>query len=804
MKSSRYALRRTSNVCFLAICAVLAATAVTISNSSPVSATGAFYVSCVNGSDSNPGTAGAPWKTLAKANAAPLAPGDQLLLARGCTWDGQRLDAAWNGTAAAPITIGAYGSGARPIVKNGSNQNFKVTGSYLVLDGLESNNEPRVLDPCGQPIGSYYGFNFAGGAHDNTLVNSVSSGSEAGVHLGATSRATKVLSNVLTGNNVMETFGTNNDLGAWGIDIISNDNEIAYNVFSDNAAVCTNGTIRRASNSLEIYAGSNNNIHDNSSFNDRVFTELGSSASIKSTNNTFANNLFVTARPDSRFIVTRGAKDATYGPVAGTTVANNTTFQTGAGSQSVVCSLGCGTTILSVSSNVLWAEEKVIYADAPFALGTNLVWNSAGNPFAQIIGGSTSGLVVANPQFADPASNNFLAMAAPTLGARPNTSTPAGPTPVPPPVASKFRILDTRQGAPQVAYTGGKPSAGQTISLQVAGRGDVPTSGVAAVTMNVVLTESSGSGFVTAWPSGQPRPVASNLNVEGVNATISTLVTVPLGADGKVNLFTQSGGHLVADVAGWLPTGTFVSTSPTRILDTRPGAMQLGYSGDRPGVGATVDLKVGGNGVPASGVSAVVLSLTATDAAGPGFVTIWPAGSPRPLASVLNAAAAGSTVSNQVTVPLGAGGKVSIFTQSGTHLVADIAGYYVGGDKFHSLIPTRVLDTRGGSGQMAYAGGKPVGGQTVSLPVLGRAGVPASGVAYVILNLTATDATAAGYVSAWPGGTERPQTSVLNLSDPGQTRANAVFAPVGADGTVALYSQSGTHLVVDVSGWLAG
>jgi len=332
----------------------------------------------------------------------------------------------------------------------------------------------------------------------------------------------------------------------------------------------------------------------------------------------------------------------------------------------------------------------------------------------------------------------------------------------------------------------------------------VPTSGVAAVTMNVVMTESSGSGFVTAWPSGTPRPNASNLNVDGVGATVSTLVTVPLGADGKVNLFTQSGGHLVADVAGWLPTGSFVATAPTRILDTRAGDGQLGYQGDRPGPGSVVDLAVAGVGpVPKTGVAAVVLSLTATDAAGPGFVTIWPSGSERPLASVLNEPAAGATTSNQVTVPLGAGGNVSIFTQTGAHLVADVAGYYVSGGGFKSLMPTRILDTRGGDQQMSYTGAKPAGGQTITLPVLGRAGVPSSGVGYVVVNLTATDATAAGFVSAWPGGTDRPLTSVLNLTEVGQTRANAVFAPVGADGTVELFSQSGTDLVVDVTGWLA-
>ena len=87
------------------------------------------------------------------------------------------------------------------------------------------------------------------------------------------------------------------------------------------------------------------------------------------------------------------------------------------------------------------------------------------------------------------------------------------------------------------------------------------------------------------------------------------------------------------------------------------------------------------------------------------------------LASALNEPAAGATTSNQVTVPLGADGKVSIFTQSGAHLVADVAGYYVTAGGFHSLMPTRILDTRGGDQQLAYSGPKPAGGQTITLPV---------------------------------------------------------------------------------------
>jgi len=106
------------------------------------------------------------------------------------------------------------------------------------------------------------------------------------------------------------------------------------------------------------------------------------------------------------------------------------------------------------------------------------------------------------------------------------------------------------------------------------------SSGVVAVMISLVLTESSGSGFVTVWPSGQPRPLAANLNAEGVGGTISNLVTVPLGPDGMVDIFAQSGGHLVADVAGWLPLKTFVAMAPVRVLDTRSGPGQAGYSGD--------------------------------------------------------------------------------------------------------------------------------------------------------------------------------------------------------------------------------
>jgi len=88
-----------------------------------------FYVDCANGADGASGASeSAAWKTVGRANDAALNPGDSLLFKRGCTWTGTALDAGWNGTADAPITIATYGSDAtRPRIADAG---IIVTGDY--------------------------------------------------------------------------------------------------------------------------------------------------------------------------------------------------------------------------------------------------------------------------------------------------------------------------------------------------------------------------------------------------------------------------------------------------------------------------------------------------------------------------------------------------------------------------------------------------------------------------------------------------------------------------------------------------
>ena len=351
-------------------------------------------------------------------------------------------------------------------------------------------------------------------------------------------------------------------------------------------------------------------------------------------------------------------------------------------------------------------------------------------------------------------------------------------------------------------YSGGKPQPGQVLTVAIAGQGGVPATNVSGVVLNLTAAEADGWGYVTAWPGG-PQPEASNLNLENVGQTRPNLVSASLGADGATRLFTYGGTHLLADVLGYYqPTasasaGRLVPLPPTRLLDTRGGG-SIGYSGDKPGAGTTVTLPIAGTGgVPPTGAIAVVLNVTATEADGFGYVTVYPDGD-APVASNLNLQYAGQTIANQVIVRLGGDGAIRLFTYGSTHLLADVVGWFTDATAkassdglFVPVSPYRVLDSR------SAAPREP--GSVLTLPVA-TTGTPAAGARAVVLNVTAVDTGGWGYVSVYPQG-DPPNASSLNIDGPGQTIANHVVCPVGSDGAVRLFTYGATHLLADVTGW---
>ncbi len=121
-----------------------------------------------------------------------------------------------------------------------------------------------------------------------------------------------------------------------------------------------------------------------------------------------------------------------------------------------------------------------------------------------------------------------------------------------------------------------------------------------------------------------------------------------------------------------------------------------------------------------------------------------------------------------------------------------------------SLEPARLLETRQGLSTVDgsfNAMGALGGGQSLNLTVVGRAGVPASGVGAVVVNVTVADPTASGFVTVFPSGSALPTASNLNFVA-GQVTPNLVVAKVGALGQITLFNSAGsTQLIVDVVGW---
>ena len=231
--------------------------------------------------------------------------------------------------------------------------------------------------------------------------------------------------------------------------------------------------------------------------------------------------------------------------------------------------------------------------------------------------------------------------------------------------------------------------------------------------------------------------------------------------------------------------------TPARVVDTR---INLGATRLTGTVQKRIQI-TGRGGVPAQ-ATAISANFTITDPVAAGYLTVWSCGGERPVVSTLNYGT-GEAVPNGASVPLDADGGVCVYSLSSADLVVDVNGFYStsGGGKFAAIEPARLLDTR------TSGGGRLSAGSVRALQVTGVAGVPADA-SIVALNVTSILPNVAGYVTVYPCDAPRPTVSSLNPK-PGSIKPNIVLAPVGADGTVCLYTLTDVDLLVDVTGFVA-
>ncbi len=279
----------------------------------------------------------------------------------------------------------------------------------------------------------------------------------------------------------------------------------------------------------------------------------------------------------------------------------------------------------------------------------------------------------------------------------------------------------------------------------------------ATVIGNLTVTDTQQSGYLTAWPCDQPRPVTSVANFTA-GPTVPAFTTVRTDARGDFCVYTTAWSHLI-----WDQTATTSLSLPERRMDTRSFGAPV-----RGGSIVRVD-----TGVPNSSVVGT-LTVTAPEAAG--FTSAWPCLEPQPYISVNNFTA-GQTTSNFTAVRSDANGNVCLYTTATAHLLWD---QQRGTPALDLPAPQVVVDTR--SGDPLASGG------TLRIPT-GHPGTTVLG------NLTAIGPGADGYLTVWNCSDTRPTASALNYVA-GEVVPSFVAARADANGDICVYSTAATHLLL--------
>jgi YVTN family beta-propeller protein len=374
--------------------------------------------------------------------------------------------------------------------------------------------------------------------------------------------------------------------------------------------------------------------------------------------------------------------------------------------------------------------------------------------------------------------------------------------PVPP-----CRLLDTR---PDRGGSGPIPAGtAENFNLpQLAQSASPPCadlSSAVAYSLNVSVVPASLLGYLTIWPTGEPRPTVATLNsLDGrikANAAI-----VPAGYQGDISIYATNTTNVILDINGYFTTGSpstlaFYPLTPCRIADTRKRNFPQGLGAPfLPGLQERdfPILNAASCNIPST-AAAYSLNFSVVPHGPLGYLTVWPTDQSRPTVSTLNDIP-GTIIANAAIVPAGTGGDISVYPSNDTDVIIDINGYFdtpgTGGLSLYPMAPCRVIDTRHvGSGQ-PFTGELMPPVDVVDSPCQ----PPAAAQAYVF-NATVVPYGTLGYLTLWPDGTDRPMVSTLNALD-GSITNNMAIVPTN-NGSVDAYASGTTQLILDISSYFA-
>ncbi len=243
--------------------------------------------------------------------------------------------------------------------------------------------------------------------------------------------------------------------------------------------------------------------------------------------------------------------------------------------------------------------------------------------------------------------------------------------------SSPCRIADTRFpdgpfGGPSLAARGSRDFA---VSSSPCG---IP-SGAGAYSLNVTAVPDDGLAFLTAWPTGQQRPLVSTLNSFS-GKVVANAAIVPSGSNDSVSVYAFNPTDVILDINGYFSRGgqagglAFYAVTPCRIADTRNDDGPFGGPILEFRTTRTFGIPAGACNIPNT-AAAYAMNVTVVPDGPLWYLTAWPTGVARPDVSTLNSWD-GSAVANAAIVPAGADGAISVYASGRTHVILDINGYF--------------------------------------------------------------------------------------------------------------------------------
>ena len=354
----------------------------------------------------------------------------------------------------------------------------------------------------------------------------------------------------------------------------------------------------------------------------------------------------------------------------------------------------------------------------------------------------------------------------------------------------------------------------------------MPT-GATGVVLNLTAVDTTDNGVIECYPDGTTAPTVSNLDY-ATGQTINNMVTIPIGADGKIDCAvggdSTTSTDLIGDLEGYYaPTNSssYIAIQPGRILDSRSGSGIGSYTGTLAS-GNSVTLPIEGASavtyinsatgnstetLPTTGITAVAVNITvvATSGTGTGIITADADGATGGTGTDLNYPTDDENLAEPAIVKVGTDGKIKI-TASGTsgaasYLLVDVTGYYYNGATapsgttpavFVPVTETRILDTR------KITDTELLPGEYYEETNLNTA----NGTTAYVLNTTVTSTTGNGALVVHPDAQPDNVTSNVNYTS-GETLPKNTQATASSTG-IDFYNNStaaDTQIILDEFGY---